>query len=382
MPPARAVPSTLGFRRSTVADQAAVALRRAIEQGQLANALPGEITLARRLGVSRPSVHAALEQLAHAGLVEIRVGRRTRILSRSAMRSGRPARPTLAVISVGPGELESITQAPVMLHLRAEAASRGLEWDPVFEAKLAGPGAAPRLRQLVAGRRETCWVLHSCPAWLQHWFATARLPTLVLGTCAPGVALPSVDLDFRSVGWHAAGMLARHGHRAVALVLPAAPQPGDVACREGFQAYFARLRRADTRISELAVTAPVPRAITRLRYALTGPQRATAVFVMREASALAAYTQVLELGLAVPRDVSVVSRDTHPLIDAALPQLTRYGTSPLKQATLAIRAAQAVLAGTAGRPRPRLVAPQYIAGATLGPAPGVHLTEKMTGFRP
>ena len=369
MPRLRSLSSTLGFRRSTVADQAAAALRTAIERGQLANPLPGELALARRLGVSRPSVHAALAQLEHAGLVEIRMGRRTRILARGTARSARPARPTLAVISVGPGELQSMTQAPVMLHLHAEAASRGLEWDPVFDTRLAVPAAAPRLRQLVANRRDTCWVLHSCPAWLQHWFADAHVPTLVLGTCAPGVTLPSVDLDFRSVGWHAAGMLARHGHRAVTLVLPAAPQPGDLACREGFLEYFARLRRPDTRVNELAVSAPLQRAITRLRYTLTGPQRATAVFVMREASAVAAYTQVLELGLRVPRDVSVISRDTHPLIDAALPQLTRYGTSPLKQATLAIRAAQAVLAGTAGRPRPRLVAPQYIAGATLGPVP-------------
>jgi DNA-binding LacI/PurR family transcriptional regulator len=225
-------------------------------------------------------------------------------------------------------------------------------------------------------------VLHSCPAWLQQWFAAARVPTLVLGTCAPGVTLPSVDLDFRSVGWHAAGMLARHGHRAVTLVLPAAPQPGDLACRDGFLEYFARLRRPGTRVNELAVATPVPRAITRLRYTLTGPQRATAVFVMREASAVAAFTQILALGLAIPREVSVISRDTHPLIDAALPQLTRYGTSPLRQATLAIRAAQAILTGRAGRLRPRLVAPQFFAGATLGPAPVVHLTEKLTGFQP
>ena len=34
----------------------------------------------------------------------------------------------------------------------------------------------------------------------------------------------------------------------------------DLACREGFLDYFARLRRPDTRVSELAVAAPVPRS--------------------------------------------------------------------------------------------------------------------------
>ena len=367
--------STLGFRRTTVADQAAAALQTAIARGELANPLPGELTLARRLGVSRPSLHAALEQLEHLGLVEIRVGRRTRIVARGRSSRSRPVRRTLAILSVGPDEAQFMSQSPLILHLHAEAASRGLEWDPIFDPKLAMPAAAPRLQQLVSSRRDTCWVLHSCPAWLQRWFADARVPTLVLGSCAHGVTLPSVDLDFWSVGWHAAGMLARHGHRAVTLVLPAAPLPGDLACRAGFLDYFSRLRTPRIQVHELAVAGLVTRALARLRFALTGPKRSTAVFVMREASAVAAYTQVLALGLAVPRDVSVLSRDTHPLINAALPQLARYSASALKQATIAVRAAQAILAGNAGRPRPRLVIPQFVAGSTLGPAPRVNLPE-------
>lgn len=364
-----AAPSPFAFRRSTVADQTAAALRAAIEGGQLPDPLPGEVALARRLGVSRPSVHAALEQLEQLGLVAIHVGRRTRIVARSPERSHRPAKRSLVVISVGADQARFLSQTPIMLHLQAEAVSRGFEWESMFDAKLATPSAGSRLRQLVASRSNTCWMLYSCPAWLHRWFADARVPTVILGSCADGVALPSVDLDFKSVGWHAAGMLTRHGHRRIVLLLPAAPMPGDLACRDGFRAYFARLQDPDARLSELAIPAAGLRQLTRLRYTFTGPQRATAVFVMREANAVAAYTQVLALGLAVPRDVSVISRDTHPLIDAALPHLTRYGSSPLRQATLAFRVAQSVLAGRAGRPRPRLATPQFIPGTTLGPAP-------------
>ncbi|MBL9211922.1 MAG: substrate-binding domain-containing protein [Opitutaceae bacterium] len=375
MPRSAAATSPLGFRRTTVADQAAAALQSAIERGELTNPLPGELTLARRLGVSRPSLHGALEQLERLGLVEIRVGRRTRILARGRWRSSRPARQTLAILSVGPDEAQFMSQTPLILHLHAEAVRRGLEWEPIFETGLAVPAAVPRLRQLVTNRRNTCWVLYSCPGWLQRWFAEARVPTLVLGSCARDVTLPSVDLDFWSVGWHAAGMLARHGHRAITLVLPAAPLPGDLACREGFLDYFSRLRPPHVRVNELAVAAPAPRALARLRYALTGPKRSTAVFVMREAVAVSAYVQVLALGLAVPRDVSVLSRDNHPLIHAALPQLTRYSASPLKHATLAIRTALAIFRGSAGRPRPRLVTPQFVVGSTLGAAPMVNLPE-------
>lgn len=378
--PASAPRPALGFRRTTVADQAAAALRAAIASGQLADPLPGEIELARRLGVSRPSLHSALAQLARLGLLEIRKGRRTRLVCRGAMRERVPGKPTLAALAVGP-EAHFLAQAPVMLHLRAEAMSRGFEWDHLLDHRLASPAGAARLRQLIAARRETCWVLHSCPARVQRAFAESGVPALVLGSCAPEIALPSVDLDFRSVGWHAAGMLARHGHRRIVLVLPAHPLPGDSACREGFVAYFARQAYAGARLTELTLTLPAPRHLSRLRSALEGSRRATAVFAMREANAVAVHAHILALGLAVPGDVSVVSRDTHPLIDAALPHLTRYASSPPRQAALAVRVAQALLAGRDGPPRARRVTPQFLAGATLGPARADDLPPKPTGSR-
>lgn len=370
----------LGFQRTTVADQAAAALRAAIESGQLADPLPGEIELARRLGVSRPSLHAALAQLARHGLLEIRKGRRTRVVPRPTVRVRAPGKPTIAALAVGP-DAQFLAQTPVMLHLRAEAMSRGFEWEHILDRRLASPAGAARLRRLIAGRRETCWVLHSCPARVQRAFAEARVPALVLGSCAPGVALSSVDLDFRSVGWHAAGMLARQGHRRIVLVLPANPLPGDAACREGFVAYFARQNYTGARLTELTLHAPAPRHLARLRAALAGPHPATAVFAMREVNAVAVYTHILALGLAVPGDVSVVSRDTHPLIDAALPHLARYASSPPRQAALALRVAQALLAGRPGPVRARRVTPQFLAGATLGPARAADLPQKPTGSR-
>ena len=50
---------TLAFQPSRIADQAAEALPEGIHRGPWDKFLPGEFELARRLGISRTSVHAA-----------------------------------------------------------------------------------------------------------------------------------------------------------------------------------------------------------------------------------------------------------------------------------------------------------------------------------
>src|SRR4026209_1127885 len=89
--------ATWGFSRNSVSDQAAAALREALRVGELPDPLPGEHQLARDLGTSRPSVRAALAQLATEGLPAIAKGRRSRILNRQNTRS-RLSRPRTCVV--------------------------------------------------------------------------------------------------------------------------------------------------------------------------------------------------------------------------------------------------------------------------------------------
>ena len=362
-------PLALDFKRSSVAEQTAEALGRAIDRGKLVNPLPGELELARRLGVGRPSIRAALVLLARQGKVEVHKGRRTRLASSRGRKHG-PDKPLLCLVSPSPQAAYFPMQTPVILHLHAEAVSRGFEWIEIHEPRLRARAADRHLQRIVEARPNACWILHSCPDSIQHWFSRTGTPAFVLGTCAPHVSLPSVDLDFRSVGWHAAGAIARHRHRRIALVMPDSPRPGDLACRDGFLAQVARQRSVGIEILPLQLRSTARVHLAQLRPVLTDEKRPTALFTMREANTLALYTYLLSLGLRVPEDVSLVARDTHPLLESALPHLTRYESSPLKLAISAIRVARTLLSRGDGRPRPRLVTPQFIAGATLGPAPG------------
>jgi len=352
-----------GFSRSSVIDQAAGALREAIRQGEWRETLPGGHQLARQLGVSRPTVQAALARLAAEGRIEIRQGRRTR-LKKTRHAPAAAGHPAVCVLCPVSSDSAFFSGHALLLEMHAAFAGLGIRWEVVFDARLGEQRPETRLRQLVAGRPHVCWILFSALESIQEWFASAGVRALVLGSCAPGLTLPSADLNYRAVGWHAAGAAVRHGHRHVALVMPATSLPGDRATREGFRQYL-RQRKPVLTITDCNVPehpAGRKRVLERL---LGGPERPTAVVSMRPALTIELGMVALRCGLRIPRDVSIISRDSHPLLDAALPELTRYRSTARKLAGRAVRIAACLLAGRKAPAKPSLVTPAFVAGATL-----------------
>jgi DNA-binding LacI/PurR family transcriptional regulator len=358
-----AAPAPLGFKRSSVVDQAAAALRAAIRTGELREPLPGGHQLARQLGISRPSVQAALARLQQEGMVVVRQGQRPRLAHKST-RPSPPAPPRVCVICPLSSEAMSYLEHPLLLEMHAEFASRGIGWEVVSERNLDTARPEARLRALVAARPHVCWIVFSAPERVQAWFAQARVPTVVLGTCASGLRLPAVDVNYAAVGWHAAGMISRHGHRRIALLLPAKTRPGDRASIEAFERYIAQQRPLAT-----LVQCPLPdhpgQRRAKLSRLLQGRDRPTVLVSLRPTLTIAAVAQVLAAGLRIPEDISIFARDNHPLIDGALPELTRYRSSAREQALRAVRIAARLLAGRAAPTRPSLVTPTFVPGATL-----------------
>lgn len=126
-----------GFKRSSLVDQTAAALRAAIASGDLGESLPGGHQLARQLGVSRPTVRTALLRLASEGLLVVDQGRRSRVATKRPRRSSAP-HPAVCVICPAAFEAPFLLEHPVLLEMHAEFASRGVGWEVIFEAKLAG----------------------------------------------------------------------------------------------------------------------------------------------------------------------------------------------------------------------------------------------------
>ena len=351
------------FRRASIADQATVALRESIRQGAWGDLLPGEHELARRLSISRPTVRAALARLADDGIVTIKKGCRTRLCA-TGRRRLTSAPPTVCLVVPSSRDSLGYNGHPVLMEMRAQFAVQGVGWEEVFDRSLGGRHPETRLANIVNGRRHVCWLLVGASATMQRWFAQARVPTLVLGSCHAGVELPSVDVNYYAIGWHAAGCLAKHGHQRVALVLPQRPLAGDLACLRGVSEY---IHQRDKPITAIQVTAGASRTglLAKLDGLLKSPQPATGILCIHVQHVLMVLVHLLQSGRKVPRDVSLLCRETHISVDLGLPEITRYRSPDVKQAHHAVRIAQSMLAGHHVSNEPNLIIPAFVPGTTL-----------------
>ena len=328
--------------------------------------LPGEYELARRLCVSRPTVRAALARLADDGLISIRKGCRTRLCStRIRKLSGAP--PTVCLVVPFSRESHGFNGHPVLMEMRAQFAVRGIGWEEIFDRTLGGRHPEARLASIANGRHRVCWVLMGASATIQRWFQQARLPTLVLGSCHQGIELPSVDVNYYSIGWHAAGCLAKNGHQRVAMVLPHRPLAGDLACLRGVTEY---IKQQEKEISVVQVAAGQSRAglISSLDRLLGKAQQPTAILCIHVEHVLMVLVHLLRSGRRVPQDVSLLCRENNTSLDLGLPEITRYRSAVMKQAHQAVRVAQSMLAGHHVTTVPCLIMPAFVPGETLARA--------------
>jgi DNA-binding LacI/PurR family transcriptional regulator len=360
-------PSPLSsLQRLSLVEQTARALRQALAAGTLADPLPGENTLARQLGVSRPTLRAALATLSQEGRLHRAQGRRTRL-------AGTPPPPpphAPTVCFLFPCLRRDILPDthPVLLQLQQLFAAKGIRWDEINDPKLAGARPENRLARLTAARPGACWLLLASTAPIQRWFSQQPLPAMVLGTCHDGVALPSIDLDYRAVGWHAAGLMLQAGHRRLAVIQPEHPLAGDLACHAGFIAYCqnAHPEAAVTTLSVARNAAALRAALSRM---LAPPSRPTALFTLWQPHSLTTLLHLLAGGRRIPADISLVARDLHPFMRQAWPDLAHYDRPMALLVGRALRLTQAMLTGRQPAVRFNPVTPRFLPGRTLGPAP-------------
>jgi DNA-binding LacI/PurR family transcriptional regulator len=253
------------------------------------------------------------------------------------------------------------------MEMRAQFAVQGVGWEEVYDRTLGGRHPESRLASIVTGRHHVCWILVGASATIQRWFQQARVPTLVLGSCHDGIELPSVDVNYHAMGWHAGGCLSKNDHRLVAVVMPHRPLAGDLACLHGLTDYIAQRGKA---VAVIEVTAGPSHAglLSSLDRLLSKPAPPTAILCIHVAHVLTVLVHLLRSGRRVPQDISLLCRETHITLDLGIPELTRYRSPALKQAHHAVRVAQSMLAGHQVATVPNLIMPAFVAGETLARA--------------
>jgi DNA-binding LacI/PurR family transcriptional regulator len=326
-------------QRLSLVAQTVDSLCEGIRNGHWQKELPGERELCQSLQVSRRTLRSALDEIQRQGWIEVTERQRRRIKNRRHRQPAATA-PKKVVAILMPGSFLSLPSRItfVMDTLRSKLTAAGCVVQ--FHILPAGYTASPAraLEQFVADHPATVWLVLSAQEPMQRWFAQQPLSSLILGSCAPGISLPSVDVDLHAACHHAGGLLWRKGHRQIGLVLFKGIYGGDIASEEGLREALKdmpgahlHVLRHDNHASSLC---------TLLDESMRSARPPTAYLVGGSTHVLTVMMHLMRRGKRIPQDVSVISRDNDPILDATSPSVARYAIQPEQLATriaLAVR---------------------------------------------
>lgn len=353
-------------RRSLSVETKAV-IQSMIDSGQLKYKLPGERELAARLYVGRDTLRAALSSLEREGWISAASNGRRREILEKVPASGRVSRAEARTGRIGflsPRRVEQLPP-PTLLeldHVREMLAARGMVLEvhspSIFD--LQRPGS--RLRAFTESQHCDTWILYQSTKPIQQWFMRQDIPCLVRGQVYPGLQLPSLDQDWRAVGFHAANSLIRLGHRSIGLLMPDVHLQGLVALRAGTEEAVAKTTAAVTfhPLVEKRSTESIVHLLKKLRQLKYPP---TALMLTRPRQVLTVICWMGSQHLSVPRDLSLIALGHDNLFDAIVPKMAYYNLDVSFMARSLVRKLDAVLQGQ--RQGEKLVIPDYVAGLSV-----------------
>ncbi len=222
-------------RRNSLIAQASEAIRQRIAEQVWTDKLPGERVLCRLLQISRPTLRSALTILQREGVIGVTPSQNRFIRKRRISQPGGPSR-LREIILLSREQLSQMQPSTLFLideahnYLQRAGFKLRIESPAWLAYAKPGPNAAAYIRE----NNPACWTLFSVSRAVQKWFFDQSVPALVSGSCYEGINLPSIDYDYRAIGQHAAGMLARRNHKHLTLLMPEDLRPGDAVSMEAF----------------------------------------------------------------------------------------------------------------------------------------------------
>lgn len=355
-------PLPLPKRLSLVA-QTVAALCKGIEDGHWRNHLPGERTLCEHLQVSRRTLKPALDELQRKGWLKSTERHRRRIVQRRPAAHANGRRKTISILLPGSLLFLPARIAFVMDSLRTKLMAADFVVQIHVAPALYSGTPQKALAQFVTDHPASVWIVLSAHEPMQRWFGRQQLHCIILGSSAPGIDLPSVDVDFHATCHHAGALLWRKGHRHIALVLRKEIYGGDIASEEGLRDALKQMPEAKVEI--IRHDATVAHLCSLIDGSLASRTPPTAFLVGGAIHAITVTSHLMRKGRRIPKDVAIVSRDSDPGLEAMSPTIARYVVEPSKFAsriTLMVR--QLAETGTVSPATVRLM-PTFLPGESV-----------------
>jgi DNA-binding LacI/PurR family transcriptional regulator len=227
------------------------------------------------------------------------------------------------------------------------------------------------LARLVERAPHDCWLLVLSTAALQGWFVRHGVPCVLAGSPQNGIALPSVDVDFFATCRHAALTLLRLGHRHILFVNEKSGARGYTFSQTGFLQGVADYGDLSVEVAvrrfrpdERVMPAQLARHFRR-------DQPATAVVVMTAGRCLGVLGCLAQLGLRVPRDVSLICRSSGSFLEHMVPYPAHYDFRPDEYAWRLARHVLGQVRRTTRQASAHRLMAKFVRGESIAPPPPV-----------
>jgi DNA-binding LacI/PurR family transcriptional regulator len=367
--PDKSGPEPLLPQRQSLVAQTVAILRASLRDGVWKDFLPGEIELCERLQISRVTLRAALDQLQREKWIQGGQGRRRRILARPRVARGGDSK---VVVLLSPVSILTLPTSALFWvdALREHLADAGYRLEFHTSPGCYAPHPERAIEAALHQMRAAAWVLYLSTEPLQREMVRRNLPCVIAGSAHTGIELPSVDIDYAATCRHATGLLAVRGRRRLALLMPRGGQAGNLQSERGFLEAGESLKAQGVETLVAHHDGTPDGLCRRLDELLAGATPVDGLLVAKPTHVITTLSHLLRRGVAVPRQVALVSRDHDPFLDHLVPRVACYQRNPNLFARKILRMVlDRVQEGGAARQHVLLM-PELSAGETLGPKPG------------
>lgn len=315
------------LERPSLARITADLLQGAIESGEYGHFLPGLRPLSRKVQVSIPVLSNAIYLLQEQGLVQTAPGKRTRILSQHRKNKTTEEPQTIIFLTFTRNWIAGYSHYQAVID-ELQGRKFAVQVIEIRDASLEQQ--LVEINGVLEQIRAACWVLIGAPAEIQRVFASQRLPCILDGIAAPGVALPDFEVDFEALYRHAVRHLQNLGHRRIVLLAAAHSERINPRSFEVFRSVVRSRIPKGERWEPVRTFDGSPEETRTVleRLFLTGQPRPTALMVTSVNRVASTMTWLMQHGFRIPEDVSIISRDYEEILEYLHPLPTVYCQPP------------------------------------------------------
>ncbi|MCH2614154.1 MAG: substrate-binding domain-containing protein [Opitutales bacterium] len=339
-------------------------LKRNIADGLWNDSLPSERQLTDYYQVSRGTLRHALKSLQDQKVIKSVPGSGY-ILLRKVRRPSTTRKDVSIGLLIGRSDKNRTNRDRVWIPELQQRLSKR-EWNLHIHEGIPEVERSPKsgIAKLFNATNHDCWLLHTCKHAIQSEFQDAKGPSIICGSPFEGINLPSIDMDFRALGRHAAGAIIAKGHNHIGFISGKEPFPGDAKLLEGF--------REGISGSSRNVTFKVTRySSSRHSYTsffnriTTGRDSTTALFVDCPYQLLNLHNQAAKAGIGIPGDLSIVCRQGTDFLNYISPDTSRYEFNTKEMARKVHQEIESAVRGDSIRDHRVLVLPEFHEGKPL-----------------